>query len=123
MSDYTIKFPLEFNNISSGFETINEENLNELVIFNLKNIILTNPGERIMDAKFGLGIKRYLFEQETTSFEEVSFSLKNQVKKYAPYIKILDLQINVLENSMSVSVRYEVPKAQISDTLDLEIEL
>ena len=34
----------------------------ELVKQNLKNLILTNPGEKIMDADFGIGINRFLFE-------------------------------------------------------------
>jgi phage baseplate assembly protein W len=39
----------------------------EMVQQNLKHIILTNPGERIMDPLFGVGIKKYLFEQNTPS--------------------------------------------------------
>ena len=33
----------------------------QLLTFHLKNIILTNPGERIWNADFGVGIQRYLF--------------------------------------------------------------
>ena len=123
MADYTIRFPFDFSNVSNGFETINETNINEMVIFNLKNIILTNPGERIMDANFGVGIKRFLFEQETRDFGEIEFIVKSQVKRYAPYINILDMQMIPAGNNLNISIRYEVPKAKISGVLDLEIEL
>ena len=33
-----------------------------LVKQNLKSLLLTNPGERIMDAGFGAGLNQFLFE-------------------------------------------------------------
>ena len=31
---------------------------------NLLNLILTNPGERFMNPKFGIGIRKFLFENK-----------------------------------------------------------
>ena len=76
MPDYTVLFPLRSNNISLGYETINENNIKELAVFNLKNIILTTPGERIMQPSFGVGIKRYLFEQANPGTQ---LEIRNQI--------------------------------------------
>ena len=60
MSNYSPKLPLTLNPIN-GFE--NNQTVPSVVLQNLKMIILTSPGERIMDPNFGVGIKQYLFEQ------------------------------------------------------------
>ena len=41
--------------------------INELARQNLKIIILTNPGERVMDPLFGVGLQRYLFENQSST--------------------------------------------------------
>ena len=123
MPDYTVKFPLEFSNESNGFEVINEEKLKELVFFNLKNIILTNPGERIFNPLFGVGIKRYLFEQEATRQDEIEFRIKNQIRLFADYVIVKDLQINMENNTMQIVLKFEIKKPKISDVLILDIEI
>ena len=37
---------------------------------NLLMIIMTNPGERIMFGNFGVGLRRYLFENNTPRFSQ-----------------------------------------------------
>ena len=34
---------------------------NEMIKQNLMNLVLTSPGERMMDIKFGVGIRDFLF--------------------------------------------------------------
>ena len=123
MPDYTVKFPLEFSNESNGFEVINEEKLKELVFFNLKNIILTNPGERLFNPLFGVGIKRFLFEQGTARQDEIEFRIRNQIKLFANYVIVKDLQINMENNSMQIILKFEIKKPKISDVLILDIEI
>jgi len=122
MPDYTVKFPLEINNLNLGFETINESNIKDLAIFNLKNIILTNPGERVFEPLFGVGIKKYIFEQ-TTPFiqDEIISSIKSQTNKYAPYIEIINISITNEDNSMNIVIKYEVTTVGIIDELALTI--
>ena len=121
MSNFSVMYPLEFNNVSNGFEVISQENLQELTRFNLKNILLTIPGERIMDPNFGVGVKLYLFEQNNTDLSPLVFRIKSQIKRYAPYIEILDLNTKIFDNNLTISIRYEVKAANISDILELDI--
>ena len=37
---------------------------------NLKNLVLTAPGERIMNSDFGVGIRNYLFRDNATPLYE-----------------------------------------------------
>jgi len=123
MPDYTVKFPLEFSSESNGFEVINEEKLKELVLFNLKNIILTNPGERIFYPLFGVGIKRYLFNQENTREEEIKFRIRKQIKSYAEYVVVEDLELSMNDNALKIVLKYQIKKPKISDVLILDIAL
>ena len=59
----------------------------ELVLQNLKMIVLTSPGERIMDPEFGVGLKNFLFEQNVPAVHgEIAARIKKQVKKYLPSV-------------------------------------
>lgn len=86
MSGFTPKLPLNLGS-EQGYVLIKD--IKQLAIQNFLMILLTNPGERIMDSSFGVGIKKILFENfnsfSTLAFEE---NLQNQVKKYAPYIRV-----------------------------------
>jgi phage baseplate assembly protein W len=124
MSDYTVKWPLEFTSESSGFESINEDQLKSLVEFNLKNIILTEKGERLFFPDFGVGIRKYLFEQSTSiGFEALRGEMTSQIKRYAPYVIVEDLQFNTFDNTMQIRLAYSVKKIDVSDILVLDIEI
>ncbi len=123
MPDFTVLFPLEFSNVGIGFEPINQENLNRMVTFNLKMIILTEPGERIMFPNFGVGVRKFLFNQAPEDLGDLNGRIRRQVRRFAPYVNILDLSIEAQDNSMSIILKYEVPKTTISDILQLDIVL
>ena len=64
-----------------NYERINKQNL--------KNLILTSPGERMMDPLFGVGIRRFLFENRTDVLTKtIKNTIANQAKKYMPFITI-----------------------------------
>ena len=73
---------------------------------NLKHILLTNPGERMMDPAFGVGLKRYLFEMKNGIVEyDINDRISQQVSNYLPYINIQDIQYQSnLENESIVTI-------------------
>ena len=70
MSKVTVEFPLKNNGKNIGFDAIPEDKVEEAIKFNIKNIILTNPGEKTWDVEFGVGIMQALFEPATESLIE-----------------------------------------------------
>jgi phage baseplate assembly protein W len=61
----------------------------DLVEQNLKNLLLTMPGERIMDPTFGAGVKQFLFEQNNpVTYAEIRAKINQQVNKYMPFVRI-----------------------------------
>lgn len=61
---------------------------------NLKMLLYTEQGERINDSNFGVGIKRFLFEQNVSfTHDEIKQKIRNQVRTYLPYITIQQINI------------------------------
>jgi phage baseplate assembly protein W len=104
---------------------------------NLKMLILTSQGERIMHPVFGVGIRKYLFEplNEVTK-EIIRFSIVTQAAIYMPYIVGMQIEISnasdmvqgtdekeVNSNTIVVSISYDVVSSstRFADSLELEI--
>ena len=66
MASLSIKTPIVYDS-TDGFAM--NKTLPELVRQNLKMLILTNPGERVMDPNFGVGINRYLFSNFSENYQ------------------------------------------------------
>lgn len=67
---------------------------------NLKMLLLTSPGERIMEPEFGVGFRRSLFENANEIiFEEIRERIFDQVSVYLPYVKITNLQVLNIEDA------------------------
>lgn len=65
------------------------KNYIEMVSQNMKNLILTVPGERMMDPEFGAGIKRFLFEQhDGSTYSNIYSRIAEQAAIYMPFIKL-----------------------------------
>ena len=110
--------------------------LKQMARQNLKMIILTSPGERIMHPKFGVGLRRYLFMNNTQStLSDMSRKIEQQVRTYLPNIKIRSIKFlsengdeirssfesSSSSNYVKLVLDYEIPSAFISDTLDIKV--
>ena len=75
MASFSVALPL-CRDTTDGFVMIKK--FKTLVRQNLKMLILTVPGERIMDPEFGVGLKTYLFQNfhEGTLAEILGIAIK-----------------------------------------------
>lgn len=93
---------------------------------NFKNLILTSPGERMMNPDFGVGMRHYLFEPNEHLIPSLRERIISQVKKYMPFIKINNIEFkagrspNENPNMLAVAIEYEVPSMNLSSTLTLK---
>ena len=121
------KLPLVFDNVFGPYGLITD--FSSLAKQNLKMLILTNPGERIMDTEFGVGLRKYLFEQNTPStYSEIDSNIRQQVQRYLPYIGIDRIDFTVPENnpdlfpnSLSVSILFTILPLQTNAILNVEV--
>ena len=110
-----VRFP--FNAEGVFFSTFTTA---EQVKSNLLNVILTEPGERILNPNFGVGLRSYLFENfiDTTDLET---RINNQVNLYIPDVSISSINVNKLPDSheVNVIVSYTVINNNNQDTIQI----
>jgi len=121
MAGYGPKLPLKLGT-EQGYTLISD--LKTLSKQNFLMLLLTNPGERIMDSNFGVGVRRLLFENYSpilkTNFEQ---RLRNQIQVYAPYISIRNIDYgntNIDGSLLSVVITYFI--IPLGDSVNLTIE-
>ncbi len=115
------KTPLSLSTDKSELFTMNK-NLADAVADNLKNLLLTNRGERVMQPNFGANLKSILAEYGTQGFEsEVMVRIKTAVKKYLPYVALERFGAEKLDSPpqdgttvIKMNIVYSVPTAGIS---------
>jgi phage baseplate assembly protein W len=94
----------------------------DLVKQNFKNLVLTNPGERMMDPLFGVGIQRFLFENADQFLSgDIEASVREQVSVYMPFLVIEEVfaKVSPDSNSMIVNIRYSVPSLALNEVINL----
>ena len=92
---------------SASSQYVGIKTYSKLALQNLKMLILTIPGERMMDVDFGVGLVTYLFEMNEPSVRaEISSKIYEQVSIYLPYIEILDISYNSVAEDKYISDEY-----------------
>ena len=122
LRDITVKIPLNMESDSIGFETLNENQIAEVINYNLKSILLTMPGE-LMDTNFGVGLKSYLFEQSVNVFG-IKNAIDNQISLYMPWLSQVNTRVSVNEeNYLSIRIKYKLNQPEVIDYFDLSLSL
>jgi len=100
------------------------QTLKQATYQNLKNLLLTNPGERI-DPNYGVGLKRFLFQQMLPeTYEEINAIIRRQISLYIPNIQIVSLDITEPSddnNKISLVVRYIIPALRTNEVFSLPV--
>ena len=92
---------------------------------NLIHLILTNPGERVMDSNFGVGIRSYLFENFTADTRsDIESRVRSQVNRYIPSVVVTSIrsEFDETKNLLFLRLEFFIPALGIADTLNLNIE-
>ena len=117
------KLPIEI--IDGTIDSYETTELKELIKQNVKMIMLTYPGERIMMPEFGVGVARYLFDPSNSNmYDELQLLIKSQLNRYIPSINLLSVSTTpgVDDHKLNISVSYEIDFLRTKDQLDLLLE-
>ena len=99
--------------------------LKETIRQNLKMLVLTNPGERLMIPEYGIGIRNFLFEQNSAQTKaHLTDRVLNQVATYMPFIEIENILFSNVEendNAIRIVIEYSTQNARSKDSLILNI--
>lgn len=126
MSNYSPNLPLTLDP-NNGFQ--NNQTILSTVQQNLKMILLTSPGERVMDPNFGVGIKRYLFEQNNSdTHSKIRAKIRRQVVEYMPFVELEDIIFKteannpmIKSNGLLITIKFFISPVGIAGSLGLEL--
>jgi len=120
-SGISLKLPLRYNKEDGPYQLT--KTLAETVKQNFMNLVMTVPGERIMDPDFGVGIHQLLFENENKDIVEIfKENLYDQTNKYLPFVKIINVKADIVEHTMRIAIQYYITSLGISDALSLSLD-
>lgn len=120
------KLPLS-KDPSDGY-TLNKD-YSEMITQNLKMLLLTAPGERMMEPSFGVGLRNYLFENNSTStYDTIEVKIREQVRFYLPFVEVVAVDFNPMfaesgtnENGLSLKMRFRIVPLDIFTSLEIEV--
>ena len=108
------RIPLVYDSTDGPYQL--NKNLKQTFNQNLKMLILTMPGERIMVPDFGVGLQGFLFEGVTgETLSRISTRIQEQISQYIPAINLTEITFitsdedpNIKLNEVRVSIKYDI---------------
>ena len=112
-----ITLPLQFgeNTFEQSFLTKDQ------VKSNIKNLLLTKRGERIIQPEFGSGLQSLLFEPNVDDLEgRIEDTINDSLEQWLPYVTAEEIDIESTDelrdnNKINVSIKF-----RIGDNINLE---
>lgn len=124
-SDKVLGIELNFNSVGI-FKTVYTSDIQAKS--NLKNLLLTTPGERVSNIEFGSRLMNIIFEQSTDqSKENIELAITDAVSRWLPYINIEELDIvtaaddPTIENVINIQIVFSVSGTIEVQTLSIQI--
>lgn len=121
---YSIKLPFQYDASDGPYRTT--KTIKETISQNLRTLFFTNPGERIMNSDFGIGIRKFLFENITAELlDRLEEQIHTQIRKYIKGINVVSVkvtQVSDQQNSLEISLSYSIPGILNSALFSLEVK-
>jgi phage baseplate assembly protein W len=103
-----IEYPLRRGDDVNGYFASTATTL-QAAKTNVKMLLETGQGERLMQPQLGTGLRRYLFEQAS---DELRIMIENDIvdsfAMWLPFLTVTDITINMTNNTLDVSVSFEL---------------
>ena len=124
MASISVRLPLALDN-TDGFGAI--KTIRAMINQNLKMLILTNPGERIMEPEFGVGLRKFLFGNVNGDLlADLVARIKQQTTTYIPAIQLESIDFITSDedpslslNQISVVITYNIMPVNARDQLQI----
>ena len=97
----------------------------DAVARSVKNLVLTNKGERPYQPFLGCDVRNRLFElAEEFTEDEIVENIEDVINEYEPRAELIDVVANVRpdQNSMDVKIKFRVINTTATSTINLVLE-
>lgn len=125
---FGIKTPLELSNGTNDIFVMHT-NVRDQVRDNLKNLLYTNYGERLVQYSYGANLKPLCSEYSNKdNFDtEAMLNINTAIQKWMPYVTPLEFNSEIMKNGeqtdltkLKISIVYSVPKLKVlKDQIDI----
>ena len=96
---------------------------------NIRNILLTNKGERFLQPNIGLNLRKYMFEHvNSETIESIRIEIVDTFKNWLPFVEIRELRVNMDEtdsigkNKLNIFVLFNIKKnPNILESVEVQI--
>jgi len=92
---------------------------------NIRNLLLTSKGERIMFPTFGCDLRRSLFEENQLAIERIEKSIKDALNKWLPEVSVKKIDVyqsNINDHLILIELFYTLPyDEQKTEIIKLEV--
>lgn len=89
----------------------------------MKNIILTNFGERPFSPDFGGGVRERLFDHTNpTITREIEEDIESAILNFEPRVILLDTNVNSEQNTVTIEIRFKIRTIEKEETFKLFLE-
>ena len=120
---FSIKLPFQYDASDGPYRTT--KTIKDTVSQNLRTLFLTNPGERIMNIHFGIGIRQFLFENFSPELiDRLEERIRTQISKYIKGIIVHSIKVVQVEtqlNGIDISLNYSIPGISNSTLFQLGV--
>jgi len=123
---YAPSIPLDFDS-KLGFRNV--QGARELVKFHLTNLLLTHPGEKISDSRYGVGLRGFLFQPLIPDvLVDMENKIQEAISEYLTYLSPRRISVlgpeqdpNLNDNQIRVRIQYVITSIRTEDILDIAI--
>jgi phage baseplate assembly protein W len=127
MQGISVQLPL-FYGANDGPYKLNKD-LGQVVRQNLKNLLLTSPGERVMVPTFGAGLHEVLFQNKGDQlYNELNSRIYSQTKRWMPFIILESVEFrdsstfaNMAPNELSIIITFSFGSLNQKDVLKITL--
>ena len=91
----------------------------EAVKNNIRNLLLTNRGERVFQPNLGLGLRQFLFEQITPdTIIAIQNDIRDTLSLWLPFVVIENIIVDQKDDFNRIDVKLEFRINQVPNSLD-----
>ena len=100
-----VRFPLDHSQEGFFYKT---KTILEQAKSNMRNLLLTSKGERVMQPEFGSTLTDVLFNQGEDVETEIDEAIREAVSNWLPYVIINEINMFQEGNQVDVSIDFSV---------------
>ena len=104
-----IDLPFRLSNVSGSGYFSQTSTTSDAIKNNIKNLINTERGERLLQPTLGIALKKYLFEQiNNDTVTAIQTDISAAFDKWLPFVNIKDILVDFAETDNSIANRISV---------------